>query len=195
MKSKTLNIIEIFAHIVSIGLLFKSEMFYCYLGETTVNNRFTDLPSGSVLPIIFVVLIIISLFLCIKWALSKNKMKFNFIHIFSQIGAIIIYCLIGMLYSNGEYYTLVEMLSSELNETSRAYTVGPFFFVEIALLILIFIISTIKTKQYRENDIVVAEKKETVENVDLLIKYNELLRTGAITQEEFEAKKKQLLDL
>lgn len=47
----------------------------------------------------------------------------------------------------------------------------------------------------RQNDRKSAKETVSLSNADELKKYKELMDIGAITQEEFEAKKKQLLDL
>ena len=199
MNSKKLNVVGIILHIVLISLLFVQGMFYCYLsGESyqRVNNAFTDLPSGSVLPIIFVVLSILSLFLCLLWALSKKKKKFNVMHTLLPIAAFLVFLFIGFLYSVGEYATLVEQLTVALNSGSSAYAIGIVFYIESATLLSIIVIAIIKRKYYSECN--VADEKEnvkekSVESLDMLIKYKELLNEGIITQEEFEEKKKELL--
>jgi len=198
MNSRRLNFIEIILHILAFILLFIQGMFYCYItgdSYSRVHNAFTDLPAGSILPIVFVLLLVVSLFFCLIWALSKKKNKINVIHILSPILAIIVFMFIGFLYSMGEYATLVEQLTAELRDGSSNYGIGPIFLAESALLFSIIIIAIIKRKYNFTSDIVATKQKieEDVKNLDLLMKYKELLNEGIITQEEFEEKKKELL--
>lgn len=56
-----------------------------------------------------------------------------------------------------------------------------------------FLILKKKPSQTKQNTVI--EQQTGTSNADELRKYKELLDTGAITQEEFEVKKKQLLEL
>lgn len=198
MISKKLNIIEIILHILAFMLLFIQGMFYCYItGESysRVHNAFTDLPDGSILPIVFVLLLVVSLLFCLIWAIRKKKNKFNVIHILLPISSIVVFIFIGFLYSMGEYATLVEQLSAALRDGANNYGIGPVFLVESGLLFSIVVIAIIKKRYYFTSDIVETNQKaeEDVKNLDLLMKYKELQDDGIITQEEFEEKKKELL--
>lgn len=198
MKSKKLNIIEIILHILAFALLFIRGMFYCYItgdSYSRVDNAFTDLPAGSILPIVFVLLLVVSLLFCLIWSLSKKKNKFNVIHILLPISSIVVFIFIGFLYSMGEYATLVEQLATALIDGSNNYGIGPVFLVESVLLFSIIIIAIFKRKHNFISDIIEDKEKikEDVKNLDLLMKYKELQNDGIITQEEFEEKKKELL--
>lgn len=165
MNNKKINIIEILLHIVSLVLLFVQGMFYCYIerkGESNqrVHNAFTDLPSGNVLPTVFVILIVLSVFFCIL-ALVKIKKKFYIMHVLLPIAATVIYILIGILYSAGVYTTLAEQLSVVLYSGSSRYSVGPIFYVEVIVLITICIIAIVKRKWYCKKENSQSEKIET----------------------------------
>ena len=84
-----------------------------------------------------------------------------------------------------DYYTFVE---PEL---------GFFIFSAMTLALVVFCIIAIKkTKEGKrpgKEQVVVAQTVVAPSNADELKKYKQLLDDGTITQEEFEAKKKQLL--
>lgn len=157
MTSKKLNIIEIILHILAFILLFIQGMFYCYItgdSYSRVHNAFTDLPAGSILPIVFVLLLVVSLLFCLIWSLRKKKNKFNVIHILLPISSIVVFIFIGFLYSMGKYATLVEQLLAALRDGSNNYGIGPVFLVESGLLFSIVVIAIIKKRYYFTSDIV-----------------------------------------
>ena len=178
MNSKKLNLIEIFLHIGTILLLFVRGMFICFIekpyeADAKVYNAFSDLPNMT-LPIIFVVLLVLNTLLCIGFALSKKKEKLNVLHTVLPIVSAIIFCVIGVLYSAGEYATLVEQLTVAISDGSSSYSVGAVFFVELIVLVLICIVAINKKKRFCED----ANEENNLE---------------IISQEEFEAKKKEIL--
>ena len=70
------------------------------------------------------------------------------------------------------------------------------FYIECALLLLSCIFSCIAffTKFQRNISTTNTENSPIESKTNELIKYKELLDNGVITQEEFDAKKKELLD-
>lgn len=73
------------------------------------------------------------------------------------------------------------------------------FVLVLALQIALVIIGFISNARIKQSGIIEEEKKQyvpnNVSNAEELGKYKDLLDKGVITQEEFEAKKKQLLEL
>ncbi len=70
------------------------------------------------------------------------------------------------------------------------------FYIECALLTVVCVISVLGIKgMLTDNSEAVPENNGTSDVTDQLKKYKELLDNGVLTQEEFESKKKQLLDL
>lgn len=70
------------------------------------------------------------------------------------------------------------------------------FYIECALLTVVCVISVLGIKgMLTDNSEAVPENNGTSDVTDQLKKYKELLDNGVLTQEEFEIKKKQLLDL
>lgn len=192
MSFKKLNIVEIFLNILIFPLLFVREMFRCYLANSNrsdqlVVNRFTDLDDGKILPIVFIVLIVLNLIFCIIW--TRMNRKINFIQIVLPILSGAVFIVIGLLYSAGEYQTLVEKLATLVYEGEAIYSVSYVYIIE---LIIIFLMSIIAIFKVKKQDNIVEDK--AVENFDTIIKYKELLNNGIITQEEFDAKKNQILD-
>ena len=80
----------------------------------------------------------------------------------------------------------------------EAITLEPCCTLSLILLAIIVVLSFLKRSNlvFPKSDApVVVEKKASASKADELKKYKELLDSGVITQEEFDAKKKQLLNL
>ena len=201
MNSKKLNVVEIFMHIATLMFLFLKDMFYCHIEKPNeanqrVTNSFFDLRAGEFLLIAFLMTVIFSLFFCVLWALIKSKRQFNFIHILLPIVATLMFIFIGFLYTAGAYATLAEELTTVLSNGTSRYSLGPVFYIELIVLISMCIISIIKRKKYSEYDYIAqveVDNKSTIQNIESIKKYKELLDLGIITQEEFEEKKKEFL--
>ena len=89
-------------------------------------------------------------------------------------------------------YTILAInLRVEVNGGFRAFSIGWMYYAVVVIYIVIIVISSIIELEKFE----VTTKKETVSNIDELKRFTELLEMGVITQEEFDTKKKQLLDL
>lgn len=82
--------------------------------------------------------------------------------------------------------------------TRWEWTIGWLYYIIIAIHILTIIFSIlIKFKKYENIPLAISlhNKSHHINAVDELKKYKDLMDSGVITQEEFEAKKKQLLGL
>ncbi len=80
----------------------------------------------------------------------------------------------------------------------EAIALEPCCTLSLILLAIIVVLSFLKRSNlvFPKSDApVVVEKKASASKADELKKYKELLDSGVITQEEFDAKKKQLLNL
>ena len=79
------------------------------------------------------------------------------------------------------------------------YLVSFGFILIMALQVALTIIALISNSRIKQNGIIEEEKPQYIQNnnsnADELSKYKDLLDRGVITQEEFDAKKKQLLGL
>ena len=83
----------------------------------------------------------------------------------------------------------------------REYEAGTFYYLIIVMFVTIIVLS-FASNYITKNDKEEPQKVQTViaqevpqSNADELKKYKDLLDSGIITEEEFEAKKKQLLGL
>ena len=139
--------------------------------------------AGSIMMIITIIAVIISIGMI--WI---NKPKISLI----ALGVITIFVLLSLFrfYKvDGAWYDPI------LGDYTRASASSPYYIVlgGTALAILFGVVGFLNTKEPVEKapSITVMPKS----NADELEKYNELLSKGIITQEEFDAKKKQLLGL
>ena len=89
-------------------------------------------------------------------------------------------------------YTILAInLRVEVSGGFREFSIGWMYYVIVTIYIVTIVISyIIKLEKFE-----VTTKKETVSNIDELKRFKELFDMGEITQEEFETKKKQLLNL
>ena len=86
-------------------------------------------------------------------------------------------------------YTILAInLRVEVSGGFREFSIGWMYYVVVVIYIVIS--SIIELGKFE-----VTTKKETVSNIDELKRFKELFDMGVITQEEFETKKKQLLNL
>ena len=85
----------------------------------------------------------------------------------------------------------------------RCYNPGAVFYIIVVLICLLSLISLIGYRKVKKGGIIETEKPaqsmktETAytSSADELIKYKKLLDDGAITQDEYDVKKKELLNL
>ena len=117
---------------------------------------------------------------------------------FLAIGCMVIVCLLSLTkYYRFSYIgTAVILFCVGLPtftiESSNVRVLEDFvFYANLLVAILLFANSIFLLRSNRQQ----APAKSTTSATDELKKYNELLASGVITQEEFDAKKKQLLDL
>lgn len=102
-------------------------------------------------------------------------------------------------------YNAFSLFGSEIttsiygNSIERRHILGPVFYIIVVLIIILFIISPVGYRKEKKSGIIVTEKPGEIEqrmtsSADELMKYKKLLDDGAITQDEYNAKKKELLD-
>ena len=187
MKRKIINMVELVLHLVTLAVLFFSK--YEVAKITGVHNGlpvysstekvqyfwFKELLENPIYCIPLIILWTISIVMCIVSVFSKQNSADGKMHAAMPIINFVIttWCMLSLSASNG-------------------------YFVVTFLMFLIMIIGFVK----RSTLIVPKEEKQQVtnniretSNADELIKYKDLLDSGVITQEEFNAKKKELLGL
>lgn len=155
------------------------------VGNYTFFQFITDFFSYSRIALLIIVAVI--LLICLISLFGKSEKKDSVAHVVLPIIALVF----GFfLFSNfiGEPsfgYDFILASSSQI--------------VSYVLLALITVFAFLKRSQFAfpKNDtpVVVEKKSVPVSTTDELKKYKELLDSGVITQEEFDAKKKQLMGL
>lgn len=170
---------------------YKSEMVSDYANEAIVEQgifHFSDFlnmhPYMTAFILIPVVLIIICLALAIFSVIRKSTHRDSMLHIVLPILAVIFYALFTSLFIEVAGGTLFTVYSG----TNPLLPVA-------AIMGIVIILSFIKrSKSFNPENKVKVEISAKSE-ADELKKFKELLDTGIITQEEFDAKKKELLGL
>lgn len=197
-KKRLVNLVEFLVHIVVLVLMMTIDYVSIKFNEYDWPNQYIEPGNytyfeyadivGQFIMHIFTVMVAISGIICLISAISKNEKKDGIIH---TVVAIINFLIGGFLcWSTGVdirgYYTTPTQ---------------PFTYVIPVLFGVIILLSFIKRSNY-----ISPTKKQSVEadinnlndinsSADELKKYRDLLDNGVITQEEFDAKKKQLLGL
>ena len=211
MTKKKLTLVEIVLYLCALVLLFVEHMFkfvvsWLYKGSDswidkyiyhyslkTASQRFAFESFDYTVQIVFVLMIcflIVNLFL--KKPMLEKKMLFPLTLV--PLVSFIIFSFKILSYDVENIRSNSEPL---LDKTLFRVYAEPLFYVELAVLLLAVIISAIKYFLPLPNTSILSQSQQNIkkEPTDDLKKYKELLDSGVITQEEFDAKKKQLLGL
>lgn len=156
------------------------EGHYTYTPGRSTTYSFHDAnATETIFPTLLTAIAMIGGIACIWNNKPKGTTAFACIYMIDEIIYIV------SVTKEDDYYTFVE---PEL---------GFFIFSAMTLALVVFCIIAIKkTKEGKrpgKEQVVVAQTVVAPSNADELKKYKQLLDDGTITQEEFEAKKKQLL--
>ena len=182
MKKKIINIIEavILAIILILVLFGKYGIYGTHLSDVNLNFRNVQ---SSLFPRTLVLFTVWNLVMCIISAIAKNKHKDGKIHTIISVLGCIFALFFGIDVLNTKAYTHITAIPD----------------VVMALYIAIIIISVAKRSALivpRGEPVIVQNISEGIQNsADEIKKYKDLLDSGVLTQEEFDAKKKQLLGL
>lgn len=200
-KKKQLNLLELALQTLLILSCFVFKSFKWYWGYTTDNSVVTNETSISLVghflmrggvTIIAILLgsMLLNSIICLTSALGNKDDKDGKFHVILPIFSAIFMFICSRTsfgwfnWSNPEGVAIVE--------------VNSFFSIIVVLLsILIIALAVLKRSALVvpkvENQPIVMMKESS--NADEIKKYKELLDNGTITQEEFDKKKKQLLNL
>ena len=193
-KKRIVNILEIIIQAITVLLLFCKGMYVGYDGSKYYSLSFSDVKIGmaKLFLIVLISLFVINIVICLGSIKRNNVDKDGVLHVIIPIVNVIIMFAMGPLFFS--YHI-------ENSQYMNVYIkrVDWLFYTNILLLFAIVVISLIK----RSNTVVpkIKEQPQIINNIqqtsnaDELKKFKELLDTGIITQEEFDAKKKQLLGL
>ena len=188
MKKRILGIIEA----ILLGILFTFWETNNFVVKE-LNGSFLDrysmgrlLPrTSTILPLVFWVLFLIYLVMCcISIFSNKNQGRNNKVFYRVLVVCVAVWFNICMITTfNVDSYAPYRIVTNKF----------PTVIFELFLLAMM-VVAFIKTAVVDTNDI---EEKpgEIISNADELKKFKELLDMGVITQEEFDAKKKELLGL
>ena len=203
MTKRKLSVVALLLQVVSIFLLFVNGTFvwYCHNMYENISitqhsfNWLIDTQFDKEILVSFLVGLILVNIVKELITLFKEREFLNKKYIcFLPTLPLILFLVIGVWgdsYSNSfDYYGEVRYTSVGL---------GMIFYVEIVLLLSCVIIELLKhyVRMPYSCDINTSKKSQNgfSSNADELKKYKDLLDSGAITQEEFDAKKKQILGL
>ena len=193
-KKRIVNILEIIIQAITVLLLFCKGMYVGYDGSKYYSLSFSDVKIGSakLFLIVLISLFVINIVICLGTIKRNNVDKDGVLHVIIPIVNVIIMFAMGPLFFS--YHI-------ENSQYMNVYIkrVDWLFYTNILLLFAIVVISLIK----RSNTVVpkIKEQPQIINNIqqtsnaDELKKFKDLLDSGIITQEEFDAKKKQLLGL
>lgn len=216
MKRKVINIIALVLLLASVVVLGVGKMKITGVLTTHVkeihfsSTGFQALFSSVEYYGILGFVIIINIVLCIASMLTKSKKKDPAIHVIFPLLSLLPYIYV-MIKVTGQAFADYSrdnfgMESKELLEsailTENINTFEICGNVALGLFFIFIIVCFIKRSRFivglaDEAPVVVQMNTEPVKMsaMDELTKYKDLLDSGVITQEEFDAKKKQLLGL
>lgn len=191
-KKKILNLIELLVHIPLLAVI-------CILpyvnirqgtgwpdvvavpGDYTLVEYLIQFPNWALMA--FVVLIVLNAAICIGSIFMKTQKKDGAVHIVLPI----IFLVIWFFFYNAAYEPGYDITIYPLGRS-----------IVIILMAIIVFLAVLKRSNFvfsQDNSPAVIIPQSNTSNADELKKYRDLLDSGVISQEEFDAKKKQLLGL
>lgn len=192
MTKKRLRLISILLHIISTIMLFIPGMVYI-VETTSVGNSslIVRTPNSFVMFCDYVVIRDCLVAFMIGLVLSILLLFINKNNIFVRLMKII-----SLLVTSWNLFVIV-LFAFTVSETAHTIASAGFLsYIQIVVWLVILGLSFADLFM-REKEPHTKEDKITVssDNLETLEKYKTLLDNGTITQEEFDAKKKQLLEL
>ena len=184
MKKKLANIVEVVFILISYAMLWLplvSVQYTKLMREMPISVSPMGLTQRITVYIITIICAI-NVIMCLFSIFTKKEYRDGKMHVFMPIVM---------------FFYMASMNSFGVGEVIGEWTVVENRFPSIVLLVCmvcVIVISIVK-----RSPLIVGlpkiEVQNTVTNADELQKYKDLLDNGAITQEEFDEKKKQLLGL
>ena len=206
MTTKKVNLIKVIITSVALILLFIPSMYKMQLLVSIGYGMWKDGVShqvslfscigqhigtvGDIFIVILLVALVLCLFLQIKQYLGNNEKQNSKYANYSSIFPLILFIIISIL---------AGLVFPDMGESGVSYEKSVLFFVELALLIALVVVSLLSYRKYRKEGIIEYVTVKVSDNkpvgLDELEKLKSLYDGGVITQEEFNAKKKQILGL
>ena len=187
MKKRIFNAIEVVVLLIAFANLFSEGAFSC---DECHSFSYMELAKDTIFPIglIVIAFMLTNVILCLVSIIKNNNSKDNLWHVSLPILTIVGLWLGGMVMTGAHDCT------NNIDFVQATQTFWIIMFLMFVACILSFIKRSVVQKTEKEEFQVINNLHET-SNADELKKYKELLDSGVITQEEFDAKKKQLLNL
>lgn len=195
-RKKSLNIIELLVQLVFMLVLFSFKAVTLiedidFKWAQDVNLSLGDytffdfaMTTENYFIVILIGLMVVNAIICLVSAISKDNNKDGIIH---TVLAVVI-CIFSAIY-----------LTSPATPTGYDVIISSTIkMLGIVCALIIAILAIIKRSKYAvpvEEKPIINNIEVTSSNADELQKYKDLLDKGVITEEEFDQKKKQLLDL
>lgn len=179
----------------SIGLFFKSinitNINFANLSQTSINNLWQGIGYGIV-GIIVLVPVVLSL---VSLKSKTEKKNINLI----SIGFSVLYFFLIIYGTNDFFKNIKRSISLAGGHPSGAHIYYlPMFYISLAALVIVIIATIIQIKGIQFEDVekssIQPNNQNQIDVVSELTRYKDLLDKGIITQEEFESKKKELLN-
>lgn len=188
MKKKITNLVQLILLIISF-IILNSKNITIKIGGNLLTTSAIDFlyewSDNFLIPVY--VLYLLSAIMCIISIFTKNKYKDGKAH--GVIAILLFFYTAMVLYMCNVSY--IDQCVSDTNFPIELYLGLLFAVVVVAFAKHSSIIADTKESKAP----IVNNIQETTTNADELKKYKELLDSGAITQEEYDAKKKELLGL
>ncbi len=198
---KTLNIFELLIQIGGIVLLWVDGMYLAlestknYMDvEPNIPISFMDAADGTPLGLFLIALFALNAVLCLISVFNSNDKRDGVLH-----------CILPVI--NLVVFIILSIANDKVKVDNDAIFRQPIVVVQVSTMftVMIFVLFAIAVIAFakRSRTVVPAQEENpvTVNNIqevstaDELAKYKKLLDEKIITQEEFDAKKKQLLGL
>lgn len=195
MTKKNLNLAELICQAISIVLLFIPGMYYWEHWEPSWPGHVLSMQismsffhiAGNTHPLLgyFIMLLMVgNLALLIAYIFREIPEKYKKLYTILPSAVVVLMALFSILAAIMDNYGYCAPIN-------WLFYVNMLFLVATALLAFMRLSKNVKEEPRKVKVIATAP----ISNADEIAKYKELLDNGAITQEEFDAKKRQLLDL
>lgn len=182
MKRKFMNTVELVLHLLTLLILFTSKCASSiatgeyYMGKPVYKDAivswYTEISAN---PIYFIPLVVLWLISTVMCAVSIFSKTYN---------------------SDGKMHSALPIINFVVTVWCMiSLPVTDSFFIVVILMFAIMVLGFVKRSKLIVGESSSPTISQVSSNADELKKYKDLLDGGAITQEEFDAKKKQLLGL
>ena len=175
----------------NINQIVRIENYDAYINEPIIRegtNHFFDFFNDTISMVCIMipsVFILIGIVLTLHSIIRKSEFRDSLLHIFIPLAAFV-----------GFAFFIAFCIEVPYADSYYAYYYGNTPFAPVSILLLItFVLSVIKRSKSFNPEQTIKIATEKTSNANEIKQYKELLDSGAITQADFDAKKKELLGL